>query len=407
MLVRITQLFFLLAASGVAQTFDSGSDGTDGAFVLPADAGVVIFDPATTLGRSVDANRDNVYHFTTIDIPTGTTVKLTQIILGGPVTWLASGAVNISGTIDLSGENGVGANTAGVRVPSLPGAGGFHGGQGGGGSSGRLASPGLGPAGGSGSVANGTNALGGGNTANRFLVPLVGGSGGGGGLGAAANRVGGAGGAGGGAILIASSDSITVNSQGIINARGGDGGALISDGREMGGGGAGGSIRLVAPGVLGSGSLNVNGGPGGGGATNGSAGNVRIEAFQRSTALNISGVTPFVSTPFDTFVTTQALPTLRVITVGGVPVVANPTGSFELPDVTVNSATSIPVVVEARQIPLDAMMRLTVFPEDGPDITVEVPNRTGDLNLSTATVPVQFPTGFSRGFVRATFNSQQ
>jgi len=111
-----------------SRPFSSGSTGSDGALNLTT-PGIVDFDPRT-LG--LDPDGDNVYHFTTITIGAGVTVRLLGPALNmKPVYWLASGAVQIDGTIDLSGGNGhPGTTNPTERGPSLPGAGGYPGGVG-------------------------------------------------------------------------------------------------------------------------------------------------------------------------------------------------------------------------------------------------------------------------------------
>jgi hypothetical protein len=52
--------------SAQAQTFDSGSNGSDGALNLTT-PGTVIFDPST-FAPPLDQDGDNVFHFTTITI---------------------------------------------------------------------------------------------------------------------------------------------------------------------------------------------------------------------------------------------------------------------------------------------------------------------------------------------------
>ena len=181
----------------------------------------------------------NVYHFTTIDIPAGVTVKMAGPMLNmRPVYWLASGDVNIGGVIDLDGEDGALANTHRL---SMPGPGGYPGGaqaieaEGVGTIAEQLA---LGP--GAGVHAQypggaGHAVRGGGNSnygtlgrayGNELLIPLLGGSGG------SPSGSQGGGGAGGGALLIASSTSIALN--GVISARGGKGGRKLSG--TLGGG---------------------------------------------------------------------------------------------------------------------------------------------------------------------------
>jgi len=169
--------FVLLCAAGAdAQTFSSGSTGTDGALDFRGTpAGTVVDFRPDMFAPALDPERDNVYHFTTITIPAGVTVRLTGRYLTGPVYWLASGAVQIDGTVDLSGQPG-----QAVQIPSIPGAGGFPGGITGVSFSNLPPWAGSGPGGGrSGGCSDGCGGYGSGNfTGNVFLVPLIGGSGG-------------------------------------------------------------------------------------------------------------------------------------------------------------------------------------------------------------------------------------
>src|SRR5712692_255862 len=185
-----------------AQPVDSGSNGSDGVLDFTGQSGTVVFNPAS-FNPPKDPDGDHIFHFMTITIPAGVTVRLSAQQINAPVFWLASGAVQIDGVIDLNGEDG--HDAAAIQVPSSPGSGGFGGGVGG-------PPPQLGngpggatiPGGSAGyvTVANGQV------YGNDFLLPLIGGSGGAGGN-AGADSAGG--GAGGGALLIASSVSITVN----------------------------------------------------------------------------------------------------------------------------------------------------------------------------------------------------
>ncbi|MCA9772612.1 MAG: hypothetical protein KC466_09415, partial [Myxococcales bacterium] len=180
------------AATAQAQdcpfTFDSLSDESDGALDLSGQSGTVEFDP-TALG--IDANKDRIFNFTSINIPPGVTLHLSSAKMGArAVYWLSTGRVTIDGIVDASGENGYTAPVAGRR-PANPGPGGFAGGLG----NTVASSPtnGRGPGGGF----TCTNYYGGGASygangasacvapppqyGNLFLVPFVGGSGGSGG----------------------------------------------------------------------------------------------------------------------------------------------------------------------------------------------------------------------------------
>src|SRR5436309_2953148 len=89
-----------LTAGAMSAQFNSGSNGSDGSLNLST-PGTVDFDPAA-LGKDLDG--DNIYHFTTINIAAGVTVRLRASKLrNASVVWLASGAVTIAGTLDLSG----------------------------------------------------------------------------------------------------------------------------------------------------------------------------------------------------------------------------------------------------------------------------------------------------------------
>jgi hypothetical protein len=379
-----------------AQSFSSGSNGSDGALNLTT-PGTVLFDPKS-FSPPLDPDGDNVFHFTTINIAAGVTVKLSGKIFTRPVFWLATGAVSINGVLDLNGEDGHPRTfLSSVRAPSVPGAGGYSGGAGGRDAS-TPAQPGNGPGGGAVYPTAGP-LIGGTFTGNAFLVPLVGGSGGAGEL--MGGRFGGGGGAGGGAILIVSSTSIAVD--GIIYASGGN-----AEGQTaLAGGGSGGAIRLVATTITGNGTLRAFGGNGNNGnAFRGVAGRVRIEAFNQQHSLtdgagNIPPSNATLASPFNVFL--PILQSVRVVSVDGVPVNQSPTGSFEMPDVTINSAAAVTVVIEARNIPLGTVVKLHLFSENGADQFVDSTPLAGTPGTSTASASVVLPTGFTRGFIRATW----
>ena len=363
--------------------FSSGSNGSDGALNLTT-PGTIVFDPKT-FNPALDPDGDNIYHFTTINIGAGVTVKLRGDIINGPVFWLAQGAVTINGTIDLSGDQGhLAPSSPAERKYSTPGPGGYAGGPSG--------QAGLGPGGGGQTcyVQNsGWRGSPGKFTGNQFLVPLIGGSGGSGGFFWPTSALTG-GGAGGGAILLASSTSISVN--GSIRA---DGGAPGNTSEA--GGGAGGAVRLVASTVSGTGSITVaTTGTNSCGAS-GDLGIIRLEA------VTFSGTLPGTrATPFNLFLPTTPT-SVRVTSVAGVPVSPSPTGSFTMPDVTINSGSAVPFAIEAKNIPVGTVVTLQVISENGADQTANASPLAGTLALSTATANVTLPTGFSRGFVRATW----
>jgi hypothetical protein len=389
-----------MCASLHAQTFSSGSNGSDGALNLTT-PGTYLFDPndVTTFGRVLNPAGDGIYNFTTINIASGVTLKIPASKVNLPIFWLASGAVTIAGTIDLSGQGNMPfTNTLDQRrVLSIPGAGGYAGGAGGGGST--AAQAGQGPGGGAAASTQSASRAGT-FSGNRFLVPLVGGAGGGGGFqGCGGSPYAPAGGAGGGAIAIISSVSINF-SDGTVLANGGDG--TGNCGFNSSGGGGGGAIRLVAPLVGGRGTLQVAGGNGV------NQGQVRVEAFQQQFSFSVapSAGQLSVGSPFNTFVPTSSV---RVVSVNGVALPSNPIGSFTLPDVTISQTQPVTLNIQATNVPLGTIVNLEVFSENPNDnsvvdqVVASTPLAGQTAALSTATASVTFPSGFSRCWVRATW----
>ena len=388
--------------------FTSGSDGSDGALTLTT-PGIVRFGPDTP---GLDEDGDGVYHFTTIEIGEGVTVVMSGADHNGSIYWLASGDVTIDGTIDLSGEDGYSMDAPpGMRRPSIPGAGGFHGGV----SSfdeGRIpATKGIGPGSGNISSNHGSPASystvgfnGGSHTpsgktyGNEFLVPLIGGSGGGGATSDSSTcKISGAG-AGGGALLLAADDTITVNGQIIAEGGNTQSSCLIS------GAGSGGAIHLITNQIVGSGGLSASGGnalwgnpPLSDGGFGGD-GRIRLDAFENSFA---GETDPVASLGSPVLVLPSEAPEVRITKVDGIDVPANPSGDFELPDVTFEGTDPVTIEIEARSIPPGTTVEVMVFSENGLDQVIESTPLEGTLALSTATAEVVFPFGFTRLLLEA------
>jgi hypothetical protein len=391
----------------LAQTFNSGSSGVDGAFNPPTGTTTLALPPS------------GVFNFTTVNVPSGATVRFTRNATNTPVTILASGNVTIAGSIDVRGAEGgfsrVGASVVGSNG-GAGGPGGFDGGAGATAVVSNTGGAGLGPGGGFGSAgtsggaggaghllsgAAGKTAGGGGGTAygTSSLLPLVGGSGGGGG-GAVASNTGAGGGGGGGALLIASSGTLTFT--GSIQAQGGLGGGIVpGGGTAAGGGGSGGSVRLIATTITGTTAIaNVSGGNGGevstsieGGA--GSPGRVRVEAFTNTLVVGLgTSSVGVLSSGAPTSVTLANSPTLRITTVGGVPAPTAPTGSFTAADVVLPVTTTNPVNVglAGTNIPLGTTVTVTVKGLHGVATSAVSTPLSGTLASSTATASLTIPT---------------
>jgi hypothetical protein len=413
-LITIGVVVFSAANSGFA-AFSSGSDGSDGALDIST-PGKTIFDPAV-LG--IDNDSDNVFHFTTINIAVGCTLRLGADVMGiRPVYFLASGNVTISGVVDLNGENGH-AYTAAHR-PSIAGAGGYDGGVGiqpGV----TIVTPGEGPGGGGVGSGSGNNSLCNGAGAgyknagsvsgtgsgyaiagkaygNKYLLPIFGGSGGGGG----GNYSGGSGpggGAGGGAIIIASSVSVQLN--GRINARGGTGG-IIGPSYGFGGCGSGGGIRVAANTIVGSGTIDVNGGSSNG--NYGSQGYIRLEAYTNT--LPNSNMLPnatYATPGLPLFPAPGSIPGVKIVTIDGVAVPANPNGSYTLPDVTINKNDTSIIIIKAQLVPVGTAVTLTMNSENEGTFAFTSPALAGTLDSSSTTVRAKIPPGYSRFFLNASW----
>ena len=84
----------------------------------------------------------------------------------------------------------------------------------------------------------------------------------------------------------------------------------------------------------------------------------------------------------------------------GVPVTTDSTGSFTVPDVTINKGTAAVVVVEARNVPVGTVAEIRLMSEGGLDQIVQTAPLSGTPEVSTANTSIVFPPGFSRGFAR-------
>jgi hypothetical protein len=101
--LSVASAIVIVGMTSHAQSFDSGSDESDGPLTLAANLGTVVFDPfeQSRWGKVLDPDGDGVYNFTTITINSGTTLKLRGDKVNRPMYWLAFGNVVINGTIDL------------------------------------------------------------------------------------------------------------------------------------------------------------------------------------------------------------------------------------------------------------------------------------------------------------------
>jgi hypothetical protein len=196
---------------------------------------------------------DGIFHCTTINIAVGATLTWKRNGLNTPAYLLATGDINISGIIDVSGQAGSSSNGG------LGGPGGYKGGAPIATSDDTLGN-GHGPGGGTISPLSLASSL---SYENSKLIPLIGGSGG------AAWYLGLVGVGGCGAIHVCSSKKVFLS--GSIRAMG------KSYSTRYGCTGLGGSIRIFAPAFLPTDAASVDAG-----AQNANHGRIRIDFLEHS-----------------------------------------------------------------------------------------------------------------------------
>jgi hypothetical protein len=374
--------------------FDSGSTGVDGSFSPISNTSIVL--PA-----------NGIVNFSTLNIPSGVTVNISSNPTNTPAVILVQGDAVIDGTINISGVDAesAGGRPAGGFAGGIPQAitGGNGKGPGGGGGALSLNSGGTGGAYSSqGAVGSSqlTSSLGD-QYGSTSLQPLLGGSGGGSSV--LTNAFPGyKGGGGGGALLLAVSGTLTLN--GSILAIGGDGAPKVQgfDGNYGSGGGSGGAVRIIASTLAGAGTVNISGGNGGNARSIGSStprdggaggnGRARLEAD----AFNFTGtvIPNIAATSAPQTVFASNLPTVRITTVAGTAVSANPIGEN---DVILPTSIANPVTIEfaATGVPLGSTIELSISPATGASITATSSALVGTVASSTANVQVTLPQGAS------------
>jgi hypothetical protein len=404
--LSVTAIALMVSASALPAQFVSGSTGADGALDIQSNTVLPV-------------QEDGVHNYTTINVAGGVTLSFSPNTDNTPVIFLATGDVTIDGTINLDGQSLTSDSFVG-GVPgneSQPGPGGYPGGLGGipelvGGSG--IGSPGGGPGGGaagSPSVMNGgtiragnggshvtAGGVGNGNTnpaaptyGDARLLTLTGGSGGAGGNITASTMPplhGPRGGAGGGALTIASSTSITVN--GSITANGGHGnfGRGGGNGNWQGsGGGGGGAIRLVANTIGGTGMLRALGGSAAGG---GGLGRIRLEG------VDINGPLPAnsnpgagVSRPSVIVLDPGTLPTIEIVSIGGEDVTIPVSHATDAPEVIIPDTVSNPmtIAIATTNIPNGSVIKLRIILSTGDVLDIDSSPVASNAATAMATLP--------------------
>lgn len=305
-----------------------------------------------------------------------------------PVIILVQGTVSVNSCNIIVPVNVGGFNGGIPGAQGLPGSAGL--GPGGGGLS--ASSPSYGGAGGYATAgAGGVNP--GPIYGNPAIVPLIGGSGAG-----ARDYYAQYGGNGGGAILIACKNQMTITNSSIF---------ANGDIGNSGSCGSGGAIKLMAQSLnLPSSGLSARGAQYD--SNLGGAGRIRLEANSFG---ELGGSVPAASTATAGAVAkifaTNLTPKSAISKVGGISTPADPRGSFSfLPDVNLSAAGTQTVEVTCENIPVDGSWSVFVrgVPRNGDATTYTATYATGNLAWSTWTVSVPFTEGNQVLQVRAKKN---
>jgi hypothetical protein len=361
------------------------SDGSDGAFNPAANVEIDLGLATTALwtapgsGNGVyDAEKwAVVFKYSSVNIPAGVTVTFKNHPTYAPVVWLVQGNVTVAGTLDLKGKNGT-TNTTSALTPSEPGPGGFRGASFGPSGNGF----GYGPGGGIGSD---TSAYYSARYGSPQIIPLIGGSGAYGGLNASS------GGAGGGAILIGASGTISVD--GIIDVMGGSGNANN---------GSGGAVRLIANQVTGTGQMKAVGTATGGYPIR--SGRLRIETNALTPTLQTFPETIGVPPANPPVIWPAAnAPIAKVISVDAVNAPVDPRAPLVAgADVAIQDSNQVDILIETQNFPIEGVVQLNITPKFGNRTTLNATRQSGDITSAIWRVQTTLPQGFVTLQARAT-----
>jgi hypothetical protein len=209
---------------------------------------------------------------------------------------------------------------------------------------------------------------------------------------------------------LASNTGIEVN--GAILAKGGNSGQQLPGqyGQYAGLVGAGGALRLMAPSVSGSGTLSVSKGAGNGALnTPPDHGVIRIESqmdnFSGTVTTNkLRRVSLLTDNP-RIFMPEENVPYAGVVRIGGVELPSHTSGQFTVPDVVLNTANPVLFEIEARNIPLGTQFTVSLWNETMYVIEFQTGGLTGTIASSTATASRAIHSGYTRGFIYATWTN--
>ncbi|MFN7287158.1 MAG: hypothetical protein ACK5TY_02950 [Verrucomicrobiota bacterium] len=300
----------------------------------------------------------------------GRTLRFTNHPSRAPVVWLVQGDVVINGIVSLRGE-GTTRDSVLMLTPREPGPGGFRGGAFGPSGSGT----GYGPGGQADGSPWGAYL---GSYGNPQIIPLIGGSG-------SRSREYWGSAAGGGAILIAASGSITVN--GIIDARGGAPGENVYPAAD-------GAIKLIGSSVTGNGTLDAP-----------FLGRIRVETVSPMAATLKTFPETIGVPPADPPILWPAgnAPKARIVSVDAVPAPEDPKSPVvAAADLAIQNNAPVSIIIETLDFPIEGVVQLAVIPKFGQRGWLTATRVSGDITKATWRVITTLPQGFVTLQARAT-----
>jgi len=190
---------------------------------------------------------------------------------------------------------------------------------------------------------------------------------------------------------------------GTINANGGASGGVTGGAAGCKGGpGSGGAIHLVAPTILGAGTLTADSGSDyyAASAPNG------IIRFSTTTNSYTGSASPALiqsALYLPPANSTLPFPSLTITKVNGAAVPPEAAGSYLTPDVTIAAAGAVTVNLAAANIPLGTIVTLRIAAGAAADTSVACTALAGTVAASTATCSATFPFAISIAGVRASW----
>jgi len=162
---------------------------------------------------------------------------------------------------------------------------------------------------------------------------------------------------------------------------------------------------LLAPVIAGCGEVSANEAPEGCGAFTGGKGGfgrVRLEAFDLQLDGTLTGVSRVVTlSPNTPILPAAAISRVRVTSVAGIDVPDVPSGSFLDPDIVIDAAGAVELLIETENVPVDATLTLFTYPETGVDQVLTPAFIAGTEEAATWSTTATYPNGFSRTFIHA------